>query len=69
MSIGRGWSWSGCRKIFAQASFSKTTSKLGADTDTRVMLYVGRLSPEKEVDVLIKSFHALQAQQGAILSL
>ena len=28
------------------------------------MLYVGRLSPEKEVDVLIKSFHALQAQQG-----
>jgi glycosyltransferase involved in cell wall biosynthesis len=36
----------------------------GADTDTRVMLYVGRLSPEKEVDVLIKSFHALQAHQG-----
>lgn len=36
----------------------------GADADTRVMLYVGRLSPEKEVDVLIKSFHALQAQQG-----
>jgi glycosyltransferase involved in cell wall biosynthesis len=28
------------------------------------MLYVGRLSPEKEVDVLIKSFHAWQAQQG-----
>ena len=36
----------------------------GVDIDTRVMLYVGRLSPEKEVDVLIKSFHALQAQQG-----
>ncbi|RZF50864.1 glycosyltransferase family 1 protein [Acinetobacter halotolerans] len=36
----------------------------GVDADTRVMLYVGRLSPEKEVDVLIKSFHALQAQQG-----
>ena len=34
------------------------------DADTRVMLYVGRLSPEKEVDVLIKSFHALQVQQG-----
>ena len=36
----------------------------GVDIDTRVMLYVGRLSPEKEVDVLIKSFHALQVQQG-----
>ena len=36
----------------------------GVNIDTRVMLYVGRLSPEKEVDVLIKSFHALQAQQG-----
>ena len=36
----------------------------GVDADTRVMLYVGRLSPEKEVDVLIKSFHALQVQQG-----
>ncbi|MCH7310246.1 glycosyltransferase family 1 protein [Acinetobacter sp. ANC 4805] len=36
----------------------------GVDTNTRVMLYVGRLSPEKEVDVLIKGFHALQAQQG-----
>ena len=36
----------------------------GADEQTRVMLYVGRLSPEKEVDVLIKSFHALQTAQG-----
>lgn len=36
----------------------------GVDADTRVMLYVGRLSPEKEVDVLIKSFHALQVKQG-----
>ncbi|EEH67210.1 MULTISPECIES: glycosyltransferase family 4 protein [Acinetobacter] len=36
----------------------------GVDAHTRVLLYVGRLSPEKEVDVLIKSFHALRAQQG-----
>ncbi|MCH7334811.1 glycosyltransferase family 4 protein [Acinetobacter modestus] len=37
----------------------------GVDADTRVMLYVGRLSPEKEIDVLIKAFHAWQRQQGA----
>ena len=36
----------------------------GVDANTRVMLYVGRVSPEKEVDVLIQAFHALQAQQG-----
>lgn len=38
--------------------------KWGVQADTRVMLYVGRLSPEKEVDVLIKAFHELQATQG-----
>ena len=38
--------------------------KWGVQADTRVMLYVGRLSPEKEVDVLIKAFHELQAKQG-----
>lgn len=37
----------------------------GVDADTRVMLYVGRLSPEKEIDVLIEAFHAWQRQQGA----
>ena len=36
----------------------------GANEQTRVMLYVGRLSPEKEVDVLIHGFHQLQARQG-----
>lgn len=37
----------------------------GVGADTRVMLYVGRLSPEKEIDVLIEAFHAWQRQQGA----
>lgn len=33
-----------------------------ADTNTTVLLYVGRLSPEKEVDVLIKSYLLLKQQ-------
>lgn len=34
-----------------------------ADENTRVMLYVGRLSPEKEVQVLIESYANLQTIQ------
>lgn len=34
-----------------------------ADENTRVMLYVGRLSPEKEVQVLIESYANLQSIQ------
>lgn len=34
-----------------------------ADENTRVMLYVGRLSPEKEVQVLIESYANLQTVQ------
>ena len=34
-----------------------------ADENTRVMLYVGRLSPEKEVQVLIESYASLQTIQ------
>lgn len=32
----------------------------GVSGDTRVMLYVGRLSPEKEIDVLIKTYFVLR---------
>lgn len=32
----------------------------GVSQDTRVMLYVGRLSPEKEIDVLIKTYFVLR---------
>ncbi len=35
----------------------------GASTDTTVMLYVGRLSPEKEIDVLINAYCARSQQQ------
>ena len=41
----------------------------GADTDTRVMLYVGRLSPEKEVDVLIQSYLNIKKQQSRKLKM
>lgn len=34
----------------------------GADGNTTVMLYVGRLSPEKEIDVLIRNFICMQQQ-------
>lgn len=34
----------------------------GVSGDTRVMLYVGRLSPEKEIDVLIKTYFVLRQQ-------
>lgn len=37
-----------------------------AGEHTRVMLYVGRLSPEKEVDVLISAYRSMQAPQGAM---
>ncbi|MCO8070334.1 glycosyltransferase family 1 protein [Acinetobacter lwoffii] len=32
----------------------------GVSNETRVMLYVGRLSPEKEIDVLIKTYFVLR---------
>ncbi len=51
-------------KFSPQHRSQQLRQQWGADAETRVMLYVGRLSPEKEVDVLIKSFHALQARQG-----
>lgn len=59
--VGRGVD---TEKFSPQHRSQQLRQKWGVDADTRVMLYVGRLSPEKEVDVLIKSFHALQAQQG-----
>jgi glycosyltransferase involved in cell wall biosynthesis len=59
--VGRGVD---VEKFSPKHRSQKLRQSWGADTDTRVMLYVGRLSPEKEVDVLIKSFHALQAHQG-----
>ncbi|MGB5886645.1 MAG: glycosyltransferase family 1 protein [Acinetobacter venetianus] len=59
--VGRGVD---TNKFSPQHRSQTLRQQWGADADTRVMLYVGRLSPEKEVDVLIKSFHALQAKQG-----
>ncbi|CAM4359428.1 hypothetical protein F901_00477 [Acinetobacter dispersus] len=59
--VGRGVD---TEKFSPQHRSQPLRQQWGVDADTRVMLYVGRLSPEKEVDVLIKSFHALQAQQG-----
>ncbi|ENW90126.1 glycosyltransferase family 4 protein [Acinetobacter dispersus] len=59
--VGRGVD---TEKFSPQHRLQPLRQQWGVDADTRVMLYVGRLSPEKEVDVLIKSFHALQAQQG-----
>ena len=59
--VGRGVDTS---KFSPKHRSQQLRQQWGVDTDTRVMLYVGRLSPEKEVDVLIKSFHAWQAQQG-----
>lgn len=38
----------------------------GADADTTVMLYVGRLSPEKEIEVIIETFHTLRLQQKKV---
>ncbi|MFH4285169.1 glycosyltransferase, partial [Acinetobacter baumannii] len=35
----------------------------GVDSDTRVMLYVGRLSPEKEVQLIVESYAAMQNMQ------
>lgn len=35
----------------------------GADDDTTVVMYVGRVSPEKNIDLTIKSYRALQKAQ------
>lgn len=39
------------------------------DEDTRVMLYVGRLSPEKEVDVLISAYRSMQVKSNQLTQL
>ncbi|KJV44180.1 glycosyl transferase [Acinetobacter indicus] len=36
-------------------------SRWGADEQTRVLLYVGRVSPEKEVNVVIDAYRAMQS--------
>ncbi len=40
-----------------------------ADSNTSVLLYVGRLSPEKEVDVLIQSYLNIKKQQSRKLKM
>lgn len=59
--VGRGVDTT---KFSPQYRSEQLRQQWGADEQTRVMLYVGRLSPEKEIDVLIKGFNQLQVQQG-----
>lgn len=55
--VGRGVD---VERFSAKHRSESLRKKWGVDADTTVMLYVGRLSPEKEVDVLMDAFYAMQ---------
>lgn len=44
----------------------KLRQQWGANDDSTVLLYVGRLSPEKEIDLIIETFHTLRQQQKKV---
>ncbi len=64
--VGRGVDTQNFHPKHASAALRQ---RWGADERTRVLLYVGRLSPEKEVNVIVDAFKALQktSQQHTVL--
>ena len=64
--VGRGVDVECFHPQYASAQLRR---RWGADDQTTVLLYVGRLSPEKEVDVIIQAYIALQesSQQKTLL--
>ena len=64
--VGRGVDAECFHPQYASAQLRR---RWGADDQTTVLLYVGRLSPEKEVDVIIQAYIALQKsnQQKTLL--
>ena len=64
--VGRGVDVECFHPQYASAQLRR---RWGADDQTTVLLYVGRLSPEKEVDVIIQAYIALQKsnQQKTLL--
>ncbi len=44
----------------------KLRQQWGANDDSTVLLYVGRLSPEKEIDLIIETFHTLRQRQKKV---
>lgn len=60
--VGRGVD---TQRFHPQHRRSALREQWGASADSRVMLYVGRLSPEKEVDVLIQHYAELRAKDPA----
>lgn len=58
--VGRGVD---TEKFSAQHRSEKLRRTWGVDEDTTVLLYVGRLSPEKEINVLIDAYAAMKSHQ------
>lgn len=58
--VGRGVDTQQFSSVFRSDAYR---CNWGADSQTVVMLYVGRLSPEKEIDVLIRNYICMR-QQG-----
>ncbi len=58
--VGRGVD---TEKFSPQYRCQKLRESWHAGDDTTVMLYVGRLSPEKEIQLLIQSYAAMQRMQ------
>jgi alpha-1,6-mannosyltransferase len=46
---------------------SKFRQRLGIPPDRKILLYVGRLSPEKEIDLLLRAYACLSAQDYTLL--
>ena len=60
MSSSRCWARVDTTRFSPKHRSENLRQQWGVDSDTRVMLYVGRLSPEKEVQLIVESYAAMQ---------